>query len=172
MTFYQMINFRSPRSGSFALLMKLISMEQRINAYATGNKTVNTLHQLGQQVSVSGLDPVLLELLYYRASQINGCALCLHVHSRNLRARGETEQRIYTVNAWRDTPLYSAKERSALAWTEALTEVKGGLVPDPLFEDARKHFSETELIDLTMAIVAVNGYNRINIAFGVDPGAF
>jgi len=137
-----------------------------------GNDAVNALHGLGQSVTKSSLDQSLLELLYFRVSQINGCAFCLDIHSKSLRAKGETEQRLYVIDAWRETPFFSDKERSALAWAEALTKIQGSLVPDQLFTEARKHFSETELVDLTMAVVAINGYNRLNIAFGVNAGAY
>jgi len=145
-------------------------MGQRINAYAMGNKTVDALHAVGQSVAKSSLDRSLLELLYFRVSQINGCALCLDVHSKNLRAWGETEQRLYVIPAWREVPLFSDKERSALAWAESLTKIRNGLVTDEIFAEVRKHFSDVELIDLTMAIIAINGYNRINIAFGSNVG--
>jgi len=145
-------------------------MGQRINAYAMGNKTVDALHAVGQSVAKSSLDRSLLELLYFRVSQINGCALCLDVHSKNLRAWGETEQRLYVIPAWREVPLFSDKERSALAWAESLTKIRNGLVTDEIFAEVRKHFSDVELIDLTMAIIAINGYNRINLAFGSNVG--
>jgi len=145
-------------------------MGQRINAYAMGNKTVDALHAVGQSVAKSSLDRSLLELLYFRVSQINGCALCLDVHSKNLRAWGETEQRLYVIPAWREVPLFSDKERSALAWAESLTKIRNGLVTDEIFAEVRKYFSDVELIDLTMAIIAINGYNRINIAFGSNVG--
>jgi len=147
-------------------------MEQRINAYAMGNTTVNALHGLGQSITNSTLDQSLLELLYFRVSQINGCAFCLDIHSKNLRAKGETEQRLYVIDAWREAPFYSDKERSALAWTEALTEIKSSLVPNEIYTEVSKHFSKTELVDLTMAIVAINGYNRLNIAFGTNVGSY
>jgi AhpD family alkylhydroperoxidase len=145
-------------------------MGQRINAYAMGNKTIDALHAVGQSVAKSSLDRSLLELLYFRVSQINGCALCLDVHSKNLRAWGETEQRLYVIPAWREVPLFSDKERSALAWAESLTKIRNGLVTDEIFAEVRKHFSDVELIDLTMAIIAINGYNRINLAFGSNVG--
>ena len=145
-------------------------MGQRFNAYAMGNKTVDALHAVGQSVAKSSLDRSLLELLYFRVSQINGCALCLDVHSKNLRAWGETEQRLYVIPAWREVPLFSDKERSALAWAESLTKIRNGLVTDEIFAEVRKHFSDVELIDLTMAIIAINGYNRINLAFGSNVG--
>jgi AhpD family alkylhydroperoxidase len=147
-------------------------MGQRIDAYAMGNKAVNALHGLGQTITTSSLDKNLLELLFFRVSQMNGCAFCLDIHSKNLRANGETEQRLYVIDAWRETPFYSAKERAALAWAEALTEINGSLIPDAIFEAARDYFSETELVDLTMAIVAINGYNRLNIAFGANVGSY
>ena len=146
-------------------------MGQRINAYAMGNKTVDALHAVGQSVAKSSLDRSLLELLYFRVSQINGCALCLDVHSKNLRAWGESEQRLYVIPAWREVPLFSDKERSALAWAESLTTIRNGLVTDEIFAEVRKYFSDVELIDLTMAIIAINGYNRINIAFGANVGS-
>jgi AhpD family alkylhydroperoxidase len=146
-------------------------MGQKINAYAMGNKAVNTLHGMGQQVTSSSLDPSLLELLYFRVSQINGCAFCLDVHSKNLMAKGETEQRLYVVNAWREAPFFSDKERSALSWAEAITKINGP-VSDDVYTEAKKHFSETELVDLTMAMVAINGYNRVNLAFGSDVGSY
>jgi AhpD family alkylhydroperoxidase len=111
-------------------------------------------------------------LLYFRVSQINGCAFCLDVHSKNLRAWGETEQRLYVIAAWREAPFFSDKERSALAWAEALTKIRNSSVSEEIFAEARIHFSETELVDLTMAIVAINGYNRINIAFGANVGSY
>jgi AhpD family alkylhydroperoxidase len=147
-------------------------MRQRINAYAMGHKTVDALHGLGQSVTNSSLDRSLLELLYFRVSQINGCTFCLDVHSKNLRAWGETEQRLYVMAAWREAPFFSDKERSALAWAEALTKISDSLVPDKIFSEAKKHFSEAELVDLTMAVVAINGYNRINIAFGANVGSY
>jgi AhpD family alkylhydroperoxidase len=147
-------------------------MEQRIDAYAMGNKTVNALHGLGQSITNTSLDKALLELVYFRVSQINGCAFCLDIHSKNLRAKGETEQRLYVIDAWREAPFYSDKERAALAWAEALTIIKSSLVPGEIYSESRKYFSETELVELTMAIVAINGYNRINIAFGANVGVY
>src|SRR5215216_5272958 len=111
-------------------------MGQRVNAYAMGNKTVNALHGLGQSVANSSLDQALLELLYFRVSQINGCALCLDMHSKNLKAKGETGQRLYVMEAWREAPFYSGKERAALAWTEALTKLNGSLVAEEVFTEA------------------------------------
>jgi AhpD family alkylhydroperoxidase len=120
----------------------------------------------------SGLDPSLLELVRMRSSQINGCAYCLDMHSKDARAAGETEQRLYCLPAWRETPFYSERERAALAWTEAVTQVSDDHVPDAVFELARKEFSEEELAELTLAIVAINGWNRLCIAFRAPPGIY
>jgi AhpD family alkylhydroperoxidase len=106
-----------------------------------------------------------------RASQINGCAYCLDMHTKDARAAGETEQRLYTLSAWRETPFFSERERAALAWTEAVTLITGG-VSDALYEETRKHFSEKELADLTWAIVAINGWNRISISSRAVPGSY
>jgi AhpD family alkylhydroperoxidase len=120
----------------------------------------------------SGLEPSLLDLVRMRASQINGCAFCLDMHSKDARAGGETEQRLYCLPAWRETPFYTDRERAALAWTEAVTLVADGHVPDDVFEVARKHFSEEQLAHLTLAIVAINGWNRFSVAFRAVPAAY
>lgn len=114
----------------------------------------------------------LLELVRMRASQINGCAYCLDMHSKDARVEGETEQRLYCLPAWRETPFYSDRERAALEWTEAVTLVSENHVPDPVFERARRQFSEEELAHLTLAIVAINGWNRFSISFRAVPGAY
>ena len=119
-----------------------------------------------------GLDHALLELVKLRASQINGCAHCIDMHTKELRAGGETEQRLYLLDAWRETPLYSDRERAALAWTEAVTLVTEGHVPDDVYQLARAQFDEQELANLTLAIVAINGANRLNIAFRTVPGSY
>lgn len=120
----------------------------------------------------SGLEPSLLELVRMRSSQINGCAYCLDMHSKDARAAGETEQRLYCLPAWRETPFYSERERAALAWTEAVTLVSADHVPDEVFELARKQFSVEELAELTLAIVSINGWNRFSIAFRALPGNY
>jgi len=120
----------------------------------------------------SGLEPSLLDLVRLRASQINGCAYCIDMHSKDLRARSESEQRLYELDAWRETPFYSDRERAALEWTEAVTLVSQGHVPDEVFDEVRRHFSEPELVNLTMAIVAINGRNRIAISFRAVPGTY
>jgi AhpD family alkylhydroperoxidase len=119
-----------------------------------------------------GLDHSLLELVKLRASQLNGCAHCIDMHTKELRADGESEQRLYLLDAWRESPFYSDRERAALAWTEAVTLVTDGHVPDDVYETARAQFSEEELVNLTMALVAINGANRLNIAFRTVPGSY
>ena len=147
-------------------------MEQRINAYAKGQNALKTLYGLGIYLAKSQVEQSLLNLIYYRVSQINGCAYCLDMHSKDLRATGETEQRLYVLDAWREAPFYSDRERAALAWAEAVTKLPGRQVPDEVYEEAREQFSEEELIDLTMAAIAINSYNRINIAFRTTAGTY
>ncbi len=120
----------------------------------------------------SKLELPLLELVKMRASQINGCAFCLDMHSKDARAEGETEQRLYALNAWRETPFFTDRERAALAWTESVTRVYEGHVPEAVYQEARRFFSEEELVNLTLAIVAINGWNRMAIAFRAVPGAY
>ncbi len=132
------------------------------------NKAMMALHGF---VRDCGLEHTLLELVKLRASQMNGCAHCIDMHTKELRAAGETEQRLYLLSAWRECPFYSERERAALAWTEAVTDITAGHVPDDVYEAARRQFSEEELVNLTMALVAINGANRLNIAFRTVPGS-
>lgn len=128
---------------------------------------------LSAVVQKSGLAPGLVDLVNYRVSQINGCAYCLDMHSKDLRARGETEQRIYMLSAWREVPdLYNARERAALAWAEAVTRLKDQEVSDEVYDQARKEFSDKELAQLTLGIVAINGWNRLNVAFRTPAGNY
>jgi AhpD family alkylhydroperoxidase len=121
-------------------------------------------------LSKAGLAPQLIDLVNYRVSQLNGCAYCLDMHSKDLRARGETEQRLYMISVWREAPhLYSDRERAALTWAEAVTRLENQ-VPDAVYDVASREFSEAELIQLTLAIVAINGWNRINVAFHTPAG--
>jgi AhpD family alkylhydroperoxidase len=147
-------------------------MEQRINAYEKGQAALKALYGLGIYLAKSPVEQPLLNLIYYRVSQINGCAYCLDMHSKDLRAAGETEQRLYVLDAWREAPFYTDRERAALAWAEAVTKITAGSVPDEIYEQARNQFSEEELIDLTLAVTTINSYNRINIAFGVKAGGY
>lgn len=127
---------------------------------------------LQAHVERCGLESSLLELVKFRVSQINGCAYCLDMHSKDARAAGETEQRLYTLPAWRETPFYSERERAALAWTEALTLIADTHAPDDVYTAARTQFNEAELVDLTAAIVAINGWNRLAIGFRSEPGSY
>jgi AhpD family alkylhydroperoxidase len=127
---------------------------------------------LEKYVRNCGLEHSLLELMKMRASQINGCAYCLDMHSKDARAAGETEQRLYALNAWRETPFFTDRERAALEWTEALTLVSANHVPDEVYASVREQFSETEIVNLSMAVVAINGWNRLMISFRAVPGAY
>jgi AhpD family alkylhydroperoxidase len=124
---------------------------------------------LEHQVQSSGLEDSLLDLVKLRASQINGCAFCIDMHAKDARARGETEQRLYELDAWREAPFYTERERAALAWTEAVTLVTVGHVTDQVYDEARMQFSDAELVNLSLAIVAINGWNRLGIAFRAVP---
>ncbi|HEX7238472.1 MAG TPA: carboxymuconolactone decarboxylase family protein [Gammaproteobacteria bacterium] len=147
-------------------------MKTRIDFARINMQSLKPLFAIGAQAEASGLEHSLLELVKMRSSQLNGCAYCLDMHSKDARAAGETEQRLYLLDAWRETPLYSERERAALAWTEAVTRVADGHVPDDVYEEASKHFNEDELVALTLAIVAVNGWNRLNIAFRMEAGNY
>jgi AhpD family alkylhydroperoxidase len=147
-------------------------MKARINLKNVNPAIVQAMLGLEKQVSKAGLDSKLLELVRMRASQINRCAYCLDMHSKDARAAGETEQRLYGLDAWRETPYYSARERAALEWTEALTLVAETHVPDDVYETVREQFSEDELAHLSLAIVAINGWNRLNVAARTVPGDY
>ena len=120
----------------------------------------------------SGLEKSLLELVRMRASQLNGCAYCIDMHSKDARAEGESEQRLYALTAWRESPFYTDRERAALGWTESVTLVGESNVPDAVYSSARACFSEVELVNLTMAIIAINGWNRLAVAFRMVPGSY
>lgn len=126
---------------------------------------MKALYGLGIYLAKSPVEQTLLNLIYFRVSQVNGCAYCLDMHSKDLRANGETEQRLYMLNAWREAPFYTDRERAALAWAEALTKIAGGPVPDEIYAAAREQFTEEELVDLTLAVITINSYNRVNLAF-------
>lgn len=147
-------------------------MKQRIDLLEKGQKVIKALGGLSVYLAKSSLEPQLINLIDFRVSQINGCAYCLDMHSKDLRAAGETEQRLYTIAAWREAPFYSERERAALAWAEAVTRLNDGNVPDEVYEEARRQFSEEELIDLTVAVTTINTYNRINIAFKTPAGDY
>lgn len=144
-------------------------MQQRIDVSKISPAVYQAVAALQSYVDKSGLDPTLRELIKIRASQINGCAFCLAMHTRDARKLGETEERTHLLNAWREAPIYSERERAALGWIEAITLVAQGHVPDEAFEAVRLRFSEKEIVDLTAAAVAINSWNRIAIAFRVSP---
>ena len=147
-------------------------MKQRLNYAEVGQGALKAMLGLEAYLAESGLEASLLHLLKFRVSQINGCAYCLDMHSKDLRAAGETEQRLYLLDAWREAPFYTERERAALAWAEAVTLVTEGHVPDEVYEQARAQFGEEELVNLTLAVVAINGWNRLSIAFRVTPGSY
>jgi AhpD family alkylhydroperoxidase len=144
-------------------------MNARVNVAKAAPVAYKAMAALAQTVEQSGLEHSLLQLVKMRASQINGCAFCLAMHSADARKAGETEARLYLLNAWRETPVYSERERAALAWTEALTLISEGHAPDEVYEEVRRQFSDEELGNLTMAVVAINGWNRIAISSRLIP---
>jgi AhpD family alkylhydroperoxidase len=147
-------------------------MEPRMDYMKTAPDGYKAMSALESYVRQSGLEHSLLELVKTRASQINGCAFCLDMHTKDARVGGETEQRLYTLSAWQETPFFSDRERAALAWTEAVTRVADTHVPDDVFDLVRQQFTEKELADLTLAIVTINGWNRLAIAFRKVPGTY
>ena len=140
-------------------------MKPRLNAYQAAPAVMKAMMALESQVVANGLEPALMELVKIRASQINGCAFCLHMHTRDARAKGEKEERIYLLDAWRESPLFSPRERAALAWTEAVTLVSQTHVPDDVYEQARAEFPEEELVKLTLLVTTINAWNRFAISF-------
>src|SRR3954468_7687364 len=147
-------------------------MKARIDLMHVNPGVVHAMLGLERQLRESSLEARLLYLVRMRASQINGCAYCLDMHSKDARANGETEQRLFGLAAWRETPYYSARERAALEWTEALTLVSETHVPNDVYDRVREHFSEEELVHLSLAIVSINGWNRLNIAARTVPGDY
>jgi len=147
-------------------------MKPRINYHQQAAEAVKGLRAIEEYVYASGLEKSLIELVKLRVSQINGCAYCIDMHTKDARQLGETEPRLYLLTAWRETPFYSERERAALAWAEILTLISGNDVSDEEYEAVRQHFSESELIALTMAIVSINGWNRLAIPFRSVPGSY
>jgi len=133
---------------------------------------VEAMRRLEAYVRQCGLERPLVELIKVRASQINGCAYCIDMHTQDARVRGESEQRLYALDAWEETPFFTERERAALAWTETVTRVADSRVPDDVYDRVRRQFSEKELADLTLAIVTINGWNRLAIAFRMVPGSY
>jgi AhpD family alkylhydroperoxidase len=147
-------------------------MEQRINAFEKAHGALKAMFGINAYLAKSTIEKQLLHLIEFRVSQLNGCAYCLDMHSKDLRAAGETEQRIYLLAAWRESPVYTSRERAAFAWAEAVTFVTDGHISDEVYEQARKEFSEQELIDLTLAVTTINTWNRLNIAFRTTAGTY
>ncbi|WP_158796179.1 carboxymuconolactone decarboxylase family protein [Pedobacter sp. L105] len=144
-------------------------MEQRINVYAKGQNALKPLYGITGYLKKSPVEDAILELVFFRVSQINNCAYCLDMHSKDARAAGETEQRLYGISSWRETPYFSDRERAALAWAEALTKCE---VPDAIYNKVKEQFTDEEMIDLTLAITTINTWNRINLAFPNEPGTY
>jgi AhpD family alkylhydroperoxidase len=147
-------------------------MKPRLNYAKAAPGVYDAMDSLDQYLGKSGLERRLMYLVQLRASQLNGCAYCLDMHWKDLRALDETEQRLYSLDAWRECPYYTDRERAALAWAEAVTLIAGTHVPDAIYEDVRRHFSEKELSDLTLAVAAINAWNRLSIAARLVPGNY
>jgi AhpD family alkylhydroperoxidase len=147
-------------------------VESRLNPFKAAPRAYQAMAALGHYADSSGLERPLLELVKMRSSQINGCAYCLDMHSKDARALGETEQRLYLLDAWRESPFYTDRERAALEWTEAVTLITEAHVPDDVYERVTLQFTPEELANLTLAIVTINGWNRLSIAFRIKPGSY
>jgi AhpD family alkylhydroperoxidase len=152
--------------------MTQATMQPRLDYQQASPQGVQAMFQLERSVRESGLEPKLLELIKTRASQMNGCAYCIDMHTKDARAHGETEQRLFALCAWREAPFYTEKERAALLWTEAITDIQHGHAADDVFEEVRKHFADAELMNLTLAITTINAWNRIAIAFRPVAGSY
>lgn len=140
-------------------------MKQRLAPYKIAPDLMKAMGALEAAVKASGLEHSLIELVKTRASQINGCAFCIHMHTKDARAAGETEERLYLLNAWRESPLYTDRERAALAWTESVTLISQTNVPDDVYEQVRGSFSDEEIVKLTMLVATINAWNRIAVSF-------
>ena len=148
-------------------------MPSRVNYMKSAPDVFQSMLALHTATRKSRLSPELLDLIDYHVSQINACAFCLDMHSKDLRARGVTEQKLYMISAWREAhDLYSSRERAALAWAEAVTRLVDHQVPDEVYDQAHAEFSETELVELTLSIISINGWNRLNIAFHTPAGDY
>jgi AhpD family alkylhydroperoxidase len=151
--------------------METVRMAQRIDYARLAASGIEALEALQSHVDGSGLDHALLELVKTRASQLNACAYCIDMHTKDARIDGESEQRLYGLSAWREAPYYSERERAALAWTEVVTHIHGD-IGDELFEPLRAHFSDKEIVNLTLAVVAINSWNGLAIGFRTPPGSY
>jgi AhpD family alkylhydroperoxidase len=144
----------------------------RLNYFKAAPGGLNIMREFEKYLHECGLEQSLIELVKMRSSQINGCAYCIEMHSKDARAAGETEQRLYGLSAWRETPFYTDRERAALAWTESLTLISTNGVPDELYEPTLQHFSEQELVNLTLVVTTINTWNRLAISFRSEPGSY
>ena len=144
-------------------------MKARLNMTQAAPEAAQAMRALSGYVKASGLEPSLYELINIRVSQINGCAFCLHMHARDARTHGEAEARLHVLAAWREAPVFTERERAALAWAEALTELGPDGVPDELYEQARRQFSEEEMVKLSLTVAVINSWNRLMIGFRVPP---
>ena len=147
-------------------------MKERMDYSKAAPGAMRAMYGLESYIKECGLEKSLIELVKLRASQINGCGYCIDMHTKDARAQGEKEQRLYALVAWKESPFYTERERAALAWTESLTLIADNHVPDEVFEEARQHFSETELANLTLVIITINGWNRFAISFRDEPGTY
>ncbi len=147
-------------------------MHERLNYTEVSPDGYRAMADLEHYARSGAIEPSLLELVKLRSSQINGCAYCIDMHTKDARVLGETEQRLYALSAWHETPFFTDRERAALAWAEAVTQVGETHVPDDLYEMTKKHFSDKELVDLTFAIIAINGWNRLAVSFRTVPGTY
>jgi AhpD family alkylhydroperoxidase len=147
-------------------------MKRRLDYGKVDAEALKAMLGLEKYASGSGLERSLYELIKTRASQINGCAYCIDMHTKDARKAGETEQRLYALSAWRETPFYTQRERAALEWTEAVTLISENNIPDDLYESVKEHFSEKEMVALTMAVIVINGWNRLAIPFRTEPGSY
>jgi len=147
-------------------------MPTRLDYYKVAPEGVKAVRALEHYLRASALEPSLIELVKLRASLMNGCAYCIDVHTKDARAKGETEQRLFAVPVWRETPFFSPRERAALAWTEAVTEIGRAGVSDALYDHARAQFTEKELVDLTLAVIAISAWNRLAVTFRPAVGSY
>jgi AhpD family alkylhydroperoxidase len=147
-------------------------VKPRLNYQQAASGAFQAMRGMETYVRGCGLEHSLLELVKTRASQINGCAFCIDMHTKDARAAGETEQRLYALSAWRETPFYTERERAALEWTEALTLIAQNDIPDELYERVHQQFNDTEMVNLTLAVITINGWNRLAIPFRTPPGSY
>ncbi len=147
-------------------------MADRVNFGKAFPEGMHALLNLGKTINLSGLDPRLLHLIFTRASQLNGCAYCIDMHTKDARALGESEQRLYGLSAWRETPFYTPRERAALAWTEALTNIQQGHAPEAVYQEAHREFGDADVARLSLAIGYINVWNRLMIGFRAEVGTY